>query len=65
MIITAKMNRFTSYSIIYFFFTTEQLLLKNHIEKLSFLTRKDKSVAEKDVIAKLGDNVSFMCVCCA
>ncbi|XP_058482990.1 complement factor B-like [Solea solea] len=33
----------------------EQLLLKNHLESLSFLT-KGRELAEKDVHAKLGDN---------
>ncbi|XP_029304139.1 complement factor B-like isoform X1 [Cottoperca gobio] len=34
----------------------EQVLLKNHLEKLSFLTKKANSVEEKDVHAKLGEN---------
>ncbi|XP_070839034.1 complement factor B-like [Chaetodon trifascialis] len=35
----------------------EQLLLKNHLEKLTFLTRRqENSVDEKDVHAKLGGN---------
>ncbi|XP_041808468.1 complement factor B-like [Chelmon rostratus] len=34
----------------------EQLLFKNHLEKLSFLTRAVNVVYEKDVHAKLGDN---------
>ncbi|XP_019940984.2 complement factor B-like [Paralichthys olivaceus] len=34
----------------------EQLLLKNHLEKLSFLTKSRNSLDEKDVHAKLGDN---------
>uniref|UniRef100_A0A3Q2QTR3 C3/C5 convertase n=1 Tax=Fundulus heteroclitus TaxID=8078 RepID=A0A3Q2QTR3_FUNHE len=34
----------------------EQLLLKNQIERLSFLTRKDPLVAEKEVHAKLRNN---------
>ncbi|XP_045896050.1 complement factor B-like [Micropterus dolomieu] len=34
----------------------EQLLLKSHLERLSFLTRTDKWVKEKDAHAKLGDN---------
>lgn len=37
---------------------TEQVLLKNYLERLSFLTRKDNTVGEKDVHAKIGDNVS-------
>ncbi|KAM6907154.1 complement factor B-like [Xenentodon cancila] len=32
----------------------EELLLKNHRERLSFLTKKEPLVAEKDVFAKLG-----------
>lgn len=39
---------------------TEQLLLKNQREQLSFLTRTDPLVAEKAVLAKLGENVSFI-----
>ncbi|XP_054611728.1 complement factor B-like isoform X1 [Dunckerocampus dactyliophorus] len=34
----------------------EQLLLKNHLESLTFLTRTNYLVGEKDVHAKLGDN---------
>ncbi|KAM4726246.1 complement factor B-like [Anableps anableps] len=34
----------------------EEVLLKNYRERLSFLTRKDPLVAEKDVFAKLGEN---------
>uniref|UniRef100_A0A3B4ZS29 C3/C5 convertase n=1 Tax=Stegastes partitus TaxID=144197 RepID=A0A3B4ZS29_9TELE len=34
----------------------EELLLKNHLERLSFLTRKGEYVGVKDVHAKLGDN---------
>ncbi|XP_061595766.1 complement factor b, like [Cololabis saira] len=37
----------------------EELLLKNHRERLSFLTRKHPLVAEKDVFAKLGANRDF------
>uniref|UniRef100_A0A671VFM5 C3/C5 convertase n=1 Tax=Sparus aurata TaxID=8175 RepID=A0A671VFM5_SPAAU len=34
----------------------EKLLLKNHLESLSFLTRTSNLVDEKTVLAKLGDN---------
>ncbi|XP_047463236.1 complement factor B-like [Mugil cephalus] len=34
----------------------EQLLLKNYLERLSFLTREEETVAEKDVHAKIGAN---------
>ncbi|KAM4620927.1 complement factor B-like [Polymixia lowei] len=34
----------------------EQLLLKNHLERLTILTRTSVSVEEKDIHAKLGDN---------
>ncbi|XP_040907276.1 complement factor B-like [Toxotes jaculatrix] len=34
----------------------EQRLLKNHLEKLNFLTKTGNSVEEKDAHAKLGDN---------
>ncbi|KAM9348847.1 complement factor B-like, partial [Symphorus nematophorus] len=34
----------------------EQILLKNQIERLTFLTKTDNIVDEKDVHAKLGDN---------
>ncbi|XP_032388691.1 complement factor B [Etheostoma spectabile] len=34
----------------------EDILLKNHLESLSFLTKTGLSVAEKDVKAKIGDN---------
>ncbi|XP_026228408.1 complement factor B-like [Anabas testudineus] len=34
----------------------EEILLKNHIEALTFLTRTTNIVEEKDVHAKLGDN---------
>ncbi|XP_038129941.1 complement factor B-like [Cyprinodon tularosa] len=34
----------------------EEVLLKNHRERLSFLTRREPLVAEKDVFAKLGEN---------
>ncbi|XP_073336042.1 complement factor B-like [Pagrus major] len=34
----------------------EQLLLKTHLEKLTFLTRTSNTVNEKDVHAKLGEN---------
>ncbi|XP_060910841.1 complement factor B-like [Labrus mixtus] len=34
----------------------EQLLLKNHLESLSFLTKSGNAVRRKDVNAKLGDN---------
>uniref|UniRef100_UPI0037E91815 complement factor B-like n=1 Tax=Semicossyphus pulcher TaxID=241346 RepID=UPI0037E91815 len=34
----------------------EELLLKNHLERLSFLTKTGNTVREKDVHAKLGDN---------
>uniref|UniRef100_A0A1A8CQQ0 C3/C5 convertase n=1 Tax=Nothobranchius kadleci TaxID=1051664 RepID=A0A1A8CQQ0_NOTKA len=34
----------------------EQLLLKDQLERLSFLTRQNSLVAEKDVFAKLGGN---------
>lgn len=35
----------------------EQFLLKSHLEKLSFLTRKRSTLMQKEVHAKLGDNV--------
>lgn len=38
---------------------TEEMLLKNHLEQLAFLTKKANMVHEKDVRAKLGDNVSL------
>ena len=38
---------------------TEKLLLKNHLESLSFLTRSNTLVDEKTVQAKLGDYVSL------
>lgn len=38
---------------------TEEQLLKTHLEKLAFLTKKNNRVDEKDVYAKLGDNVSL------
>ncbi|XP_078121876.1 complement factor B-like isoform X2 [Sander vitreus] len=34
----------------------EDILLKDHLESLSFLTKKGTTVAEKDVHAKIGDN---------
>ncbi|KAF7643002.1 hypothetical protein LDENG_00246680, partial [Lucifuga dentata] len=34
----------------------EQYLLKDHLEKLTFLTKSQYSIDEKDVYAKLGDN---------
>ncbi|XP_037605565.1 complement factor B-like [Sebastes umbrosus] len=34
----------------------EQILLKNHLERLTFLTKKGTTVDEKDAHAKLGDN---------
>ncbi|XP_073336041.1 complement factor B-like [Pagrus major] len=34
----------------------EQLLLKTHLERLTFLTRMSNTVKEKDVHAKLGEN---------
>lgn len=43
--------------------STERLLLKTHLERLNFLT-KNKVVEQKDVHAKLGDNVSFTLVSC-
>lgn len=39
---------------------TEQFLLKTHLERLSFLTRKRSTLMEKEVHAKLGDNVSLV-----
>lgn len=51
----------------FFFYHTEELLLKNQRERLSFLTRTEPLVGEKDVYAKLGDNVSLFChwiFCC-
>uniref|UniRef100_A0A3Q1F4Z4 C3/C5 convertase n=1 Tax=Acanthochromis polyacanthus TaxID=80966 RepID=A0A3Q1F4Z4_9TELE len=42
----------------------EQLLLKDQIERLNFLTRKRDTVGLKDVHAKLGDNVSFTLLSC-
>lgn len=36
---------------------TEQFLLKTNLERLSFLTRKRSTLMEKEVHAKLGDNV--------
>lgn len=44
--------------------STERLLLKNHLERLNFLTRTSNVVDLKDVHAKLGDNVSFTLVSC-
>lgn len=43
--------------------STERLLLKTDLERLNFLT-KNKVVEQKDVHAKLGDNVSFTLVSC-
>lgn len=48
-----------------FFFTTEEILLKNQLESLNFLTRvkNQNKVDVKQVFAKRGDNVSFfVCV---
>lgn len=36
---------------------TEQFLLRTHLERLSFLTRKRSTLMEKEVHAKLGNNV--------
>lgn len=47
-----------------FLSSTERLLLKNHLERLNFLTRTSNVVDLKDVHAKLGDNVSFTMVSC-
>lgn len=47
------------YSVIVFSLNTEQLLLKNHIETLNFLSTDNNNIYEKKVHAKLGDNVSF------
>lgn len=45
--------------------STERLLLKNHLERLNFLTRTRNTIVEqKDAHAKLGDNVSFTMVSC-
>lgn len=41
-----------------FVLRTEEKLLSNHLEKLFFLTKKNSLVHEKEVHAKLGDNVS-------
>lgn len=38
---------------------TEEELLRTHLEKLNFLTKKSSMVQEKEVHAKLGDNVSL------
>lgn len=38
---------------------TEEELLRTHLEKLNFLTKKNAVVQEKEVHAKLGDNVSL------
>lgn len=38
---------------------TEEQLLRTHLEKLNFLTKKGNVVQEKEVHAKLGDNVSL------
>lgn len=38
-------------------FDTEEILLKTHLERLSFLTKSSNNVDAKDVHAKLGDNV--------
>lgn len=38
---------------------TEQELLRTHLEKLNFLTKKNSVVWEKEAHAKLGDNVSL------
>lgn len=42
---------------------TEEILLKNHLERLTFLTKSSYRVVEKDVYAKLGDNVSLTLPC--
>lgn len=42
---------------------TEEILLKNHLERLTFLTKSSYHVEEKDVYAKLGDNVSLTLPC--
>lgn len=42
---------------------TEEILLKNHLERLTFLTKSPNHVDEKDVYAKLGDNVSLTPTC--
>lgn len=47
------------FSVFLCFLNTEQILLKNHLERLTFLTKKGTTVDEKDAHAKLGDNVSF------
>lgn len=39
---------------------TEEILLRNHLEQLTFLTKSSPYVDEKDVYAKLGDSVSLM-----
>lgn len=36
---------------------TEQFLLKTHLERVSLLTTKRSTLMEKEVHAKLGDNV--------
>lgn len=41
-----------------FYLCTEEKLLSTHLEKLFFLTKKNSLVHEKEVHAKLGDNVS-------
>ena len=42
------------------FLNTEELLLKNDVERVSFLTKRVSSVDEKDAHAKLGGNVSLL-----
>lgn len=37
----------------------EEILLRNHLEQLTFLTKSSFYVDEKDVYAKLGDSVSL------
>lgn len=49
------------YTLLYcsWYFTTEEILLKTQLEQMSFLSKNGAKVKEKDVRAKLGDNVSF------
>lgn len=51
------------YSVIVCSLNTEQLLLKNQIETLNFLSTEKNDIYEKQVHAKLGDNVSFKRPC--
>lgn len=38
---------------------TEEILLRNHLEQLTFLTKSSSYVDEKNIYAKLGDSVSL------